>query len=76
MPQMPMHRSDFDGDAYVTVCIGQILKFLSILQIIYILLSFTFSQLQISVKMHLSDFGSGSNPALQLNKNLCVFAIL
>ncbi len=29
--QMPMHRSDFDGDAYVTVCIGQILKFLILL---------------------------------------------
>ncbi len=29
--QMPMHRSDFDGDAYVTVCISQILKFLILL---------------------------------------------
>ncbi len=26
--QMPMHMSDFDGDAYLTVCIGQILMFL------------------------------------------------
>ncbi len=25
--QMPMHLSDFDGDAYITVCIGQILVF-------------------------------------------------
>ncbi len=29
--QMPMHRSEFDGDAYVTVCIGQILRFLILL---------------------------------------------
>ncbi len=26
--QMPMHLSDFHGDAYLTVCIGQILMFL------------------------------------------------
>ncbi len=26
--QMPMHLSDFDEDAYITGCIGQILKFL------------------------------------------------
>ncbi len=29
--QMPMHLSDFDGDAYPTVCIGQILKSLLLL---------------------------------------------
>ncbi len=29
--QMPMHLSDFHGDAYITVCIGQILKFLILL---------------------------------------------
>ncbi len=35
--QMPMHLSEFDGDAYLTVCIGQILTFLLLLSLVLLL---------------------------------------
>ncbi len=36
--QMPMHLSDFDGDAYLTVCVGEILLFLLLLLVVVVVL--------------------------------------
>ena len=37
VPQMPMHLSDFARDAYLTVCIGQILMLLLLLSLVLLL---------------------------------------